>query len=349
MTKSTFFKFLFISLSNMKKLIVVNLILLVPLAVFCYTLVQLIPLVVRYIDSMNISVLYVHPDYNKLAVVVIGNRSNSAEQMDHQVYVFERKVLSPIRKYIFLSELKENSRQVLRQKSLAYGEVQYPKQTITLQGKDGQTVITFKVEDVREGSIEILFYNSLFPLPDRMVFLYTSLLIVSFFIISGSLGGISDYTQRVVFHETKGFSYLFKSIRKSFGRSVLICLFFSIIIGAVVANIYFYIFIMSADISVFIAAINFWMLVFFLFILLWVFPIFAMSGDESIWKVMKKSLFISFDNFDFTLITLLVLFLMGIISVLTLFIVPGFAGTFSFLNTSLKELSSRYSSPETVV
>ncbi|KPJ86297.1 MAG: hypothetical protein AMS17_13090 [Spirochaetes bacterium DG_61] len=343
MTRNTFLKFLFLSLSNVRRLVFLNLIFLPPLILFIYCFVHLIPLAVRYIDSMNISVLYVHPDYKKLAIVVIGS---DRVVVNHLVYVFERRDLNRLRKHLFTSELNESSTLILSENALAVGEIQYPGQQLTLLGKGGEQVVTIRIEDVKEGSIEILFYNSRIPQADRMAVLYLVGLIASFLFIAGPLVGISDYTQRVVFHESKGFSYLFDSIRSSFGKSVIICLFFSVIIGAIVMNIYFYIFIMSTDISVFIAAINFWMLVFFLFILIWVYPISAMSRDESLWKVMKKSLFISFDNFDFTLRVLLLLCVMVVISVVTLFLMPGIAGIFSFLNTALKDLSSRYSSQE---
>ena len=341
MTKGTLLKFLFVSLSNMKRLVFINLIFLIPILVFLYTLIQLVPLVIRCLDSMNVSVLYVNPEYKKLAVVIISKKTG-AEGRINDVYIFDRKAFNPVRKHIFLSELDENSLNILRENALVFGEIYYPNQQVSLESKTGEKIITFRVENVREGSIEVLFYNFVTPTDKGLVVIYSTLMVLSFLLISGSLGGIIDYTQRVVFHETKGFSYLFKSIKKNFARSVIITLFFSIITGAVVSNIYFYIFIMSADISVFIAAINFWMLIFFIFILLWVFPLFVMSKGESVWKIMKKSLFVSFDNFDFTIDALFFLFLMGILSIVTLFIIPGFAGTFSFLNTALKEVSSRY-------
>ena len=347
MTKSTLQNFLFLSLSNMKRLVFVNLIFLIPIVIFIYTCIQLIPLAVRYIDSMNILVLYAHPDYESLAVVVVSKKISEKEQKN-DAYVFERKTFTSLRKHIFLSDISEPSLLILRQNALAYGEIQYPNQKLTLKDKNGQGIITFTIEHVREGTIEILFYNYTVPMERSLIFLYSALLTLCFLIISGSLIGINDYTQRVVFHETKGFSYLFRSIWKNFGRSVLISLFFTIIIGAVAANIYFYIFIMSADISVFIAAINFWMLIFFLFILLWVFPLSVMNMDESVWRVMKKSLFVAFDNFGNTLDALFFLFLMGILSTVTLSILPGFAGAFSFLNTALKELSSRYNKADMI-
>jgi hypothetical protein len=345
MISRTFFKFLLLSMSNVKRLVLVNIVFFPLLSVFLYCFIHVLPVVVHYIDSMNISVLQVYSDYGKLAIVVVGSQGMDG---DHDVYVFEKKTLNRLRRHLFARELDGSSKQTLRRESIAYGVIKYPKQQITLLGKGDEPVITLRVESVKEGSIEILFYNSRIPGAEQLLVIYVVGLTVSFLLLAGSFCGINDYTQRVVFHETRGLSYLFRSILRSFGRSMIITVFFSVIIGAIIANIYFYIFIMSTDVSVFIAAINFWMLVFFLLILLWVFPISAISRDESLWRVMKKSLFVSFDNFDFTLRALLLLFPMGIISILTISLVPGFSGFFSFLNSALKELSSRYSSVENV-
>lgn len=346
MTKGILLKFKFLSLNNIRKLVLVNLIVMIPVFIFIYTAVQLVPMVIRYIDSLNISILEVSPEYERLALVVVSKKPEDNLWNNVQAYLLDRKSFNSIRKHIFLSAFSENSVNILQQKSLAFGEIRYINKPVTLMGNTGEKVITFNIENVREGNIEILFYNTRAS-PDRwLVVFYSILLAVSFFLISGSLGGISDYTQRVVFHETRGFGYLLESIRRNFVRSVIISCIISVVLGAVAANIYFYIFIMSTDISVIIAAINFWMLIFFLFILLWVYPLSVLSKGESIWKVIKKSLFVSFDNFEFALNVLLILFIMVVCSLFTLSLLPGFAGGFSFLNTALKEISSRYSKSE---
>jgi hypothetical protein len=344
MTRGTFFKFFFLSLSNAKRLVVVNLVFLPVLALFSYCFINLIPLAVRYIDSINLSVLQVNPAYDRLAIVVVGTDGG---EVAGQVYVFKRSVLRSIRRYLFAEGFAGPGSRILREKAIAFGEIKQQKQVVTLRGEQGEPIVTIRADDVKPGSVEILFYRSRSPVRQNVILLYAGGLLAGFLLLSGSFCGISDYTQRVVFHETRGFSYLFRSIRRSFGRSLIISLVFSVIIGAVIANIYFYIFIMSTDASVFIAAINFWMLVFFLLILLWVYPISVMNRDESLWRVMKKSLFVSFDNFDFTLHTLLLIVPMGVLSAATVCLLPGISGVFSYLNTALKELSSRYSAMET--
>jgi hypothetical protein len=341
MTKITLNKFLFVSLSNAKRLITVNFVFFVPLLLFCFTSVKLIPVIVRSIDSMNITVLHSHPDYERLAIVVISDGAPD-EHPIHEAYVFERSIFNSIRRHVFLKSRSQRSLEILHEEALGYAEVGSSGQITTITNTAGKQILTMRVDQLRGNTIEIFFYRDS-PSPERgNLLLYSVIFGISYLVLAGSLCGISEYTQRVVFHETKSFSYLFYSIGTYFFRSLFISLFFSVIFCAVAANIYFYIFIMSADISVFIAAVNFWMLVFFVFILLWVFPLCTMNRDESVWQVMKKSLFISFDNFEFTLDVFFMLLFMGFLSVITFFIIPGFSGLFSFLNAGMKDLSSRY-------
>jgi len=341
MTKNTFIKFIFLSHSNIKRFILINLILLVPLCVFFYTLFQLVPLAVRYIDSFNISVQEMSADYGKLAVVVISEKNKN-----ESVYVIKRKDFNSLRKYVFLSTSDENAEHILRERALGYSDIPFYGKSLAINDKKGDRLVTLFIQGGRENTIEILFLNEKKNISKQRAFLYEVLLVMSFVLISGSLGGISDFTQRVVFHETKNFAYLCQAIETYFFRSLFVSVFFTIVIGAIATNIYFYIFIINNELSVFIAALNFWMLVFFIFILFWVYPLLILNRDESIWKVMKKSLFVSFDNFKFTLDSLLLLFLMIIFSCITFFTIPGFAGIFSFMNSALKEISYRYSRPD---
>jgi uncharacterized membrane protein YesL len=318
---------------------------LIPLVVFSYSAIKLVPLLIRYIDSLNISVLEADRSYSKLALVVISKAKGGKGFSGHnRVYLFKKSDFNSIRKYIFLSSFDKSSADTLNEKSLAHGEITKLNSPVTLTDRSGKDLVTFKIEDISEGNIEILFFNTKARPKGTPFFIYLTLLIVSFFLVTGSLGGISDFTQRVVFHEPKGFGYLFRSIKSNFFQSVIISFILFVVIGAVAANIYFYIFVLSTDISVIIAAINFWMLIFFLFILLWVFPLYVFSREDTVWRVIKKSLFLSFDNFEFTLKALFYLFVLIVSSVFTIFILPGLAGAMSFLNTALKEISSRYRS-----
>ncbi len=333
MTKSTYLKFLILSRSNVKRFLIVNLILLIPLLGFIYGLVRIVPYGIGYLDSFNISVVQVHVPYDKLAIAVVSGE-------DGRVYVFKRQDFNIARRYLF--SYRDDSISTLEKIAIGYSDLPNFGESLTVRGTNEEPLLTLLVEGTKENVIQILFFNSEKTLDNSRLYLYGVMLFFSFIFLFGSLGGVSDFTQRVVFHETRDFGYLFRSIRRYFWRSLSVSLFFSVVIGAIATNIYFYIFIISNDISVFIAALNFWMLVFFIFILFWVYPFIILNRDESIWKVMKKSLFVSFDNFEFTLDSLLFLFIMFIFSCATLFILPGFAGIFSFMNSALKDISYRY-------
>ncbi|MGQ9615407.1 MAG: hypothetical protein ACUVWJ_03290 [Spirochaetota bacterium] len=343
MTRGTFLKFLFLSQSNIKRFLIVNLLLLLPSGAFIYSLIRLVPVAKSYMNSSNVNVEHVSPEHEKLAVVISINRSREEGEYDEgRVYVFDRRDFNRLRKHIFLRRNESHRDAILEENSLGFSDISFFASSITINDKSGNPLVALGLEDIGEDVLEILLINPN-PVPGRTEIIVNLLLFIAGFTLTfGSLGGVSDYTQRVVFHETRDFKYFFQAVKRYFIKSFTLGLFFAIVFGAVVLNIYFYIFIISNDISVFIAAVNFWMLVIFIFIFLWVYPLFILNRDESIWKVMRKSLFISFDNFDFTFRSLLLVFLMFFISCFTVFIIPGFTGVFSFLNSALKDISYRY-------
>ncbi len=341
MDRGTFLKFLFLSHSNLKRFLVINLILLIPLGVLVYSFAFLVPVALRSLNSFSITVRDVSQDYTRLAVVLVSNGDGT-----HSIYVFDRAQFNSVRRYIFQNPDEKRSRALLRRKAVGYRDVPVYMRSVSLADKSGRHLMDIFFEDSRDNAVEILFVNAQRHFRDNHVVLFAALFVVGFILFSGSLGGVCDYTQRIVFHEIRGLRYLFASFRRYFYRSLFISFFFTIVIGAIVTNIYFYIFIINSDVSVFIAAVNFWMLVFFIFILFWVYPLMILGGEETVWKVMRKSLFISFDNFQYTLDAVVFLFLMTIASGATCSLVPGAAGMFSFLNSALKEISYRYADAE---
>ncbi len=341
MDRGTFLKFLYLSHSNIKKFIVVNLILLIPLGIMIYSFSILLPVALRCINSFSITVRDVSQDYEKLAVVLISEDGGA-----HSVYVFNRSQFNSVRRYIFQSPNEEQSQARLREKAVGYHDVPAYMSSVSLADKRGRHLMDIFFEGSGENAVEILFVKTRKHHREDHIVLLAALFVIGFTLFSGSLGGVCDYIQRIVFHEIRGFRYFFTSLRKYFFRSLFISFFFMIVIGAIVTNIYFYIFIITSDISVFIAAVNFWMLVFFIFILFWVYPLIILGGEETIWKVMRKSLFISFDNFQYTLDAVVFMFLMTLASCATCTLIPGTAGLFSFLNSALKEISYRYTDSE---
>ena len=347
MPRNNYFKFLSLSLGNLRKLLTVNLLLFVPVVLLLFTLYRLLPALVHYVDTLNVSVSDVAPGQGKLALVFVWGGDENGPWKEDTLYVFRKRDFNSLRKHIFMSRYSGLSLRLLEERSLARGRITGFKEAIPLYSKSGDLLLTVEVKGMREGSIEFFFFGRWQPLPKRMVVLYPVLAALSFVLLGGAFGGITDYTQRVVFHEMKGFPFLLLSIRRNFLRSVAVSFFMLIVLGAVAANIYFYIFMLSTDVSVFIAALNFWMLVFFLIALLWAYPLMILNRNESLFKVVKKSLYISFDNLEYTGSTLFLLLAMGGLSLCTLSLFPGVAGGFSFLNNALKDLSARYTKPDT--
>jgi len=338
MNRSAFLKFLLLSQSNIRRFIFLNLMLLIPLSGLVYSLYVLIPQGIRYLDSFNVTVEWLHEGYDKLAITIATGDKD-------RIYLFTRKDFNRIRRHLFEGDTQGHS--ALEEASLGYTKLHFFGEPHTILDKEGKPLARVHVEVVKNNVIQVFFFRRGSAIDRKGILFHIILFAASFLLLFGSLGGVSDYTQRVVFHEMKSFGYLLEAIRRFFWRSLLVSAFFTVVVGAIGTNIYFYMFIVNNDLSVFIAAINVWMLVFFIFILHWVYPLLILNRDESIWRVMKKSLFVSFDNFEFTLDCLSFLTLMLIFSCLTLFIVPGIAGSFSFMNSALKDVSSRYNQSDT--
>ena len=343
MTRGTFLKFIYVASSNRKRLIGVNLLLIIPLVVFVYTLIQLIPYLIGYINSFTLSIQEVNPKYGKLAVVLVSEGGDE-NGLNDRVYVFRKEDFSGVRREILRAGGIENV-SIIESTALGFSTVPLFRETMTVHDGAGQPLVTLRVQSMEEGTVEILFVRGT-GRKGGNILLYTILFGSSFILMAGSLGGVSDYTQRIVFHETKNFSYFLRAIERYFIRSLAVSSFFLLVIGAIAINIYFYIFVISSDFSVFVAALNVWMFILFLFIFFWVFPLLILNGDEPVWRVMKKSLFVSFDNFNFTLDALLFLLLMGVSSCLTVSVVPGFAGMSFFMNSALKDITYRYRSDD---
>jgi hypothetical protein len=338
MTKGAFLKFLFLSQSNMKRFILVNLLLLLPLGGFVYSFYNLVPHAVRLLDSFNVDVVWLREGYDRLAIVMITDERD-------RLYVFRREDFNAVRRYLFSDDSPGDGS--LEREAVGSSPIPLHDEPHTVVGRDGLPLVTLVLQGTKENVVQVLFFRKSVAGRTMGLASYLGLCIVSFVLLFGCLGGVSDYTQRVVFHEMKSLTYLFQSIRRYFWRSLAVSLFFVVVLGAIGANIYFYIFIVSSDLSVFIAALNFWMLVFFLFILFWVFPLLILNREESIWRVMKKSLFVSLDNFEFTMDCLIFSVLMFLFSCVTLFSVPGVAGFYSFVNSALKDVSHRYTRADT--
>lgn len=339
MTRNTYAKFLPILTGNMVKFVLINAILLVPSLLALLALYRLIPALVRYVDSLDVSVTDVSPPHRKLAVVIFWGR-------DDRVYVFDKRDLGRIRTHLFMSGSSEESRLVLERTAAAAAGVERYRTPFPVYDKAGERLLTLQVKNVRESGIEFIFYNGGRQDPPLTLVFYSIALAAGFLVVSGFLGGITEYTQRLVFHEVRGLSFLIASVRRYFFRSMAVALAIAAVLGAVAANIYFYIFMLSTDVSVFIAAVNFWMLVFFFIALLWTYPLMILNREEPLWSVIKKSLFISFDNLEYSLFALFTLLVLAGASLCTLTVFPGLAGGGSFLNNALKDLSARYNKPD---
>ena len=104
MIKSTRVKFQFLTFNNLRSFVLINLIILPSTLLLIYTLVRIVPVGIHYIDTMNISVVNVNPEYRRLAVVVISPGRMDRSKKGDLVYLFEREVFNKVRKNVFLGK-----------------------------------------------------------------------------------------------------------------------------------------------------------------------------------------------------------------------------------------------------
>ncbi len=350
--KLYFFKFIYLFKSNFKRFLVINFIALLPVFAIFYGAINIFPYLVDYFNSLNIAVLEVLPEYDKFIIVAI-DKLDSKDPPDDAgtgvayLYVFKKDVFNRIRRYVFTNPYDSSVIGLLRSKAIGTAVVPFYGESVIIKDKNGKAFATIWIDRLQKGSIEIINYKKQREWSQRNFIYYTFLFLSGLIILGGLVGGIGEFVQRMVYHEVQKFSYIFAAITKNFFKSLVVFLFFFIISSAVFANIYFYIFIVSNEISVFVAAMNIWMFIFFLFILQWVLPLMVINSDESIWRTMKKSLFFSFDNFEFSMKVLVNIMFMFVISILTLSLIPGISGILAFLSNSLKEVSVKYSLQDT--
>lgn len=346
MTRMSLIKYLYFFKFNFFRLIMLNLIPLIPLGMMIFGLVNTLPSIIDYFNSMNMAVLEIDPVYQKAVFVVVTRDEDKSDSLA-DLYMFKSTDFNSLRKYFFIPPYDDDKITTLSKRAIGTATITFFGEPITVKDKNGASIATVWISKVGKGTIEVMTYKQRREWNQINFAEYISLFFIGLILFGGMLGGLSEFVQRMVYHETRKFGYIFTTMRKHFIKSLVITIFLVIIIFAVVANIYFYIFLFSNDVSVFVAALNLWMLVFFMFIFLWIFPLMVINSDESIWRLMRKSLFLSFDNFEYTIDVLLIVVVMVLSTVLTVGIIPGITGIFSFLSSSLKEISARYSKMDT--
>ena len=346
MTRMTLVKYFYFFRYNFSRLVLLNLITMIPLGMMAFGLYNTLPSIIDYFNSMNMAILEVDPSYEKAVFIAIARDDSKSDNIT-DLYMFEPEDFNSLRRYFFIPPYNKDKAEFLGEKAIGTAVVTFFDESITVKDKEGNPIATVWLSKVGKGTIEVMNYRKRREWNQMSFSQYTVLFLVGLILFGGMLGGISEYAQRMIYHEVRKFTYVFRAIWKHFVKSLVISIFLFIIFSIVVANIYLYIFLFSNDVSVFVAALNLWMLVFFMFILLWIFPFMVINSNESIWRLMRKSLFLSFDNFEYTVDVLLFVGVFAVLSLITAGIFPGVTGIFSFLSNSLKEISARYSKMDT--
>lgn len=347
MTRMSFIKYFYFLKNNISRLFLLNIITLIPISMLVFGLFNTLPFIIDYFNSMNMAVLDIKPSYEKAIFVVISDSDEKDSNNLADLYMFKNENFNSIRRYLFIPPYNQNKSDIIKKKAIGTASITFFRGPVTVKSKDGKPIATVWLSKVGKGAVEVMNYRKKREW-DQITFIkYTALLLLGLILLGGMLGGLYEYIQRMIYHEVRKFIYVFIAIKRHFVKSLVVSILFFIIVSAVSANIYFYIFIFSDEVSVFVAALNLWMLVFFMFILLWIFPLMVINSNESVWKLMKKSLFLSFDNFEYTIDVLLTVLLFVVLTAISAGLIPGITGIFSFLSNSLKEISASYSKQDT--
>lgn len=375
MDRIAFLKFFELIKNNIGKFLIINLLFFIPLVMLVAGASRIIPLGINFFDSLDVSIIDVNRNYGKLVMVVyyfpekesgrednffskIFGKTNKASESSpvHKsageknnvygvAYLLDVRVFNKVRKHVFMSfsgdPLSNAHFKLLQKVAISVKSIDSFDKPLEFYDKAGHLVMKVMLEPAAGGVAQIFFYKSrrFLNIP-----LYLSIVLFAggFLILAVSIGGITEYTQRIVFHENRKFSYLFEAIRRHILHSLIISLILLLVLAAIIANIYFYMFVMGNETSVFVAAINVWLFFFMILMFMWVFPISVINPEDSIMNIFKKAVYLCFDNFTTSLDMFLILILEIIISTLTLGLIPGISGIMAFLNSGIKEVSSRY-------
>jgi hypothetical protein len=131
-----------------------------------------------------------------------------------------------------------------------------------------------------------------------------------------------------------GFSDFLAELRGSFKTGALV-MFFGLVIALVALIVLPFYAAMGGAPGVFLAALNFWVLIFGVLALQFFLPLRSRMGG-GVRKLAKKSFLIFIDNTGFALVTALYMLLLSALSLFFVFLIPGPAGMLYVLDESLR-------------
>ena len=154
------------------------------------------------------------------------------------------------------------------------------------------------------------------------------------------MGTVAWQTKDYAWYQRPGFRQFFEYARRSWKHALIHMLLMGFLLIMVFFVIPFYA-AMQGWIGAVIVALLFWLALFILMGLMYYFPVTVQLQDAPL-KVIRKCFLLVFDNIGFSLFLLIYTAINSILSVLTAFLIPGFAAVLMSHQIALKLLMYKY-------
>lgn len=185
------------------------------------------------------------------------------------------------------------------------------------------------------GAIALLYF---FGTTELVFYL---LIVLSVLVFSLLRGGTAEVTKNYSCYISETWKPFFNGIKRNIGHSLFFFLVVMILFFMVSFTIPFY---SSFDntIGLVLSLVLFWVLIFFLFALVYYFPLMTHFPGDKPMKTMKKCFIVSFDNPGVTLFLILHIIIDSALSVITAGLVPGMCGIMLSESDIMKLLMKKY-------
>ena len=152
--------------------------------------------------------------------------------------------------------------------------------------------------------------------------------------------GVSYFVKEYAFYQKPGIKDFWEYLKTAWKPALIHALFMLIILIIIFFVIPFYAG-FSGILGAIVVAMLFWVAFFALMALMYYFPVIVQLGDSPK-KALKKSFLLIFDNIGFSFFLFLYTIINTILSILTAFLIPGFAAVLMMHQDAVKLLMLKY-------
>lgn len=174
-----------------------------------------------------------------------------------------------------------------------------------------------------------------------MPFVFYSGVFLFFILIALYTGMSTGMIHDVIYHKAFKWSRFVFHLKKTASRS-LILFFGSLIFSFVIATAFRFYFANAGNLISLVAFFMiFWVSIFVLMTMMWFFPLYNLMGNKLI-KHIRKCFLLTLDNTGISLFMFIWGIVLLLLSLITVFLVPGFSAIILFFHNALKLLMYKY-------